>query len=272
MGILFPTDPGVSRTLAPPGNLNFAPRVALAYSPGGAPNTLLGKILGGPGKTSIRAGAGIYYTAIEGLSISILAANAPFGTTYSSPAPPLFSQPFITASTGQNLGQAFPVALATGKVTSSNPDPNINWSQYEPITGIPGYATTNRTPYVEEYMLSLQRQIGANTVVSVSYTGTEGRRLLVMVEANPGNPALCLSLSQLSEVAAGSPTCGPFAEGDVFTAASGTVINGERAVRSGPNFAAIFAPGDQRKIQLQCTRAQPAPHQRATTDFCRIYL
>ena len=234
-GILFPTDPGVSRTLAPPGNLNFAPRVGLAYSPSGAPNTLLGKILGGPGKTSIRVGAGIYYTAIEGLSISILAGNAPFGITYSSPAPPLFSQPFITASTGQNLGQTFPVALATGNTTSSNPDPNINWSQYEPITGIPGYATTNRTPYVEEYMLSLQRQIGANTVVSASYTGTEGRRLLVMVEANPGNPALCLSLSQLSEVAPGSPTCGPFAEGDVFTTASGTVINGTRGPL-GPNF------------------------------------
>ena len=33
-GILFPTDPGISRTLAPPGNLDFAPRVGLAYSPG----------------------------------------------------------------------------------------------------------------------------------------------------------------------------------------------------------------------------------------------
>ena len=31
-GILFPTDPGVPRTLAPPGNLDFAPRIGLAYS------------------------------------------------------------------------------------------------------------------------------------------------------------------------------------------------------------------------------------------------
>ena len=29
-GILFPTDPGVPRTLAPPGNLDFAPRIGLA--------------------------------------------------------------------------------------------------------------------------------------------------------------------------------------------------------------------------------------------------
>src|ERR1700690_420805 len=34
-GILFPTDPGVPRTLAPPGNRDFAPRIGLAYSPGG---------------------------------------------------------------------------------------------------------------------------------------------------------------------------------------------------------------------------------------------
>jgi hypothetical protein len=234
-GILFPGDPGVSRTLAPAGNLGFAPRVGLAYSPNAEPDTLLGRLLGGPGKTSIRAGAGIYYTAIEALSIGILAGNAPFGITYSSPAPPLFSEPFITASTGQNVGQPFPVALATGNTTASNPNPNINWLQYEPITGIPGYATTNRTPYVEEYMLSLQRQIGANTVFSASYTGTEGRQLLVMVEANAGDPELCLSLSETNEVAPGSPTCGPFAEGNVFTTTSGQVINGTRGPL-GPNF------------------------------------
>ena len=66
-GILFPTDPGVPRTLAPPGNLDFAPRIGLAYSPDAKEGTLLGKILGGPGKTSIRAGFGMYYTAIEAL-------------------------------------------------------------------------------------------------------------------------------------------------------------------------------------------------------------
>jgi hypothetical protein len=234
-GILFPTDPGVPRTLAPPGNLDFAPRVGLAYSPEARDGTLLGKILGSPGQTSLRAGFGIYYEAIEALTIGILAGNAPFGTTYSSPAPPLFATPFITASTGQYLGQPFPAALATGKASSSNPNPDINWSPYEPISGIPGYAATNRIPYVEEYMLSLQRQLGANTVLSLSYVGNQGHRLLVMIEANPGNPALCLSLSQPSQVAPASPTCGPFGESNVFTTAAGQVINGTRGPL-GPSF------------------------------------
>jgi hypothetical protein len=227
-GILFPTDPGVPRTLAPPGNLDFAPRIGLAYSPEGTEGTLPGTILGGPGKTSIRAGFGMYYTAIEALTVGILAGNAPFGITYSSPAPPLFATPFITASTGQFQGQPFPVALVTQKASLSHPDPNVNWSQYEPISGIPGYAATNRIPYVEEYMLSVERQLGANTVLSASYVGTQSHRLLVMEEVNAGDPALCLSLSQPGDVSQGSPTCGPFGESNVFTTVSGQVIDGTR--------------------------------------------
>jgi len=198
----------------------------------------LGKILGGKGKTSIRAGFGIYYTAIEALSVGILAGNPPFGITYSSPAPPLFATPFVTASTGQSQGQPFPVGLATGIASSSHPNPNINWSQFEPISGIPGYATTNRIPYVDQEMFSIQRQLGQNTVLSASFAGAQGHGLLVMEEANPGNPALCLSLSQPNEVAPGSPTCGPFGEGNVFTTPSGKVINGTRGPL-GSNFGSV---------------------------------
>ncbi|MGO8789407.1 MAG: carboxypeptidase regulatory-like domain-containing protein [Terriglobia bacterium] len=234
-GLLFPTDSGLPRTLAPPGNLGFAPRFGFAYSPDARQDTFLGKILGGPGKTSLRAGAGMYYNAIEAYSLGVLAGNAPFGITYTSPGPPLFATPFITESNGQNQDQPFPVALATQKASSSNPDPDIDWSQYEPITGIPGYAATNRIPYVNEYTLSLERQLGTNTLLSANYVGAHGRRLLVMVEANPGNPALCLSLAQPSEVAPGSATCGPFGESNVFTTASGQIINGTRGPL-GPSF------------------------------------
>jgi hypothetical protein len=234
-GILFPTDPGVSRTLAPPGNLDFAPRIGLAYSPTAGRDTFLGIILGGPGKSSVRAGFGLYYTAIEALTIGVLSANAPYGTTYSSPAPPLFATPFITASTGQNLGQHFPAQLAPLDSSASHPDPNVDWSQYEPISGIPAYPPSNRIPYTEEYMLSLERQLNSNTLISASYVGTQAHRLLVLIEANPGDPALCLSLSQPSDVMPGTPTCGPFGESNVFTTPSGHVINGTRGPL-GPNF------------------------------------
>jgi Carboxypeptidase regulatory-like domain len=233
-GILYPTDPGVRRTLAPPGD-EFSPRIGLAYSPSLGTDSMLGKILGGPGKTSVRMGFGTYYTSIEALTIGVLAANAPYGTTYSSPAPPLFSNPFITASNGQNLGQYFPVNLAPLNASRTHPDPNVDWSQYEPISGIPSYPTSNRIPYTQEYMLSLERQFGANTLLSASYVGNQAHRLLVLVEANPGDPALCLSLSQPSQVAPGSATCGPFGESNVYVTASGQTINGTRGPL-GPNF------------------------------------
>jgi len=175
-GILYPGDPGVSRTIAPPGN-EFSPRIGVAYSP--------------DSKTTIRAGFGMFYTAIEALTVSVAAANAPYGTTYTSPAPPLLSNPFVTAATGQNNGQAFPVTLG-----------GSDFSQYLPIDGIPAYMTSNKIPYTEQFMFSLQRQLDKNTVVSANYVGNEGHHLLVLEENNPGNPALCLSI----------PGCGPFGE------------------------------------------------------------
>ncbi|MFZ0278620.1 MAG: carboxypeptidase regulatory-like domain-containing protein [Candidatus Sulfotelmatobacter sp.] len=200
-GILYPTDPGVRRTLAPPGD-EFSPRLGLVYSPDLSADTFLGKVLGGPSKTSLRAGFGMYYTSIEALTIGVLAANAPYGTTYSSPAPPTFSNPFVTASTGHPLGQYFPVTFAPLNSSSSHPDSTLDWSQYIPISGIPAYPVSNRIPYTEQYMFSIERQLGNNTVFSASYVGNQSHRLLVLVESNPGDPALCLSL----------PGCGPFEE------------------------------------------------------------
>jgi hypothetical protein len=170
----------------------------------------------------------MFYTAIEALTVAVAAGNAPYGTTYTSPAPPLFNNPFVTASTGQNFGQPFPVALAPLNVTSKNPDLNIDWSQYVPISGIPAYLPSNKIPYSEQVMFSLQRQIGQTTVVTASYVGNEGHHLLALVENNPGNPALCLKLSQPSQVAPGTVTCGPFGEDNAYTTASGQTINGTR--------------------------------------------
>jgi hypothetical protein len=189
-GILFPGDPGVPRTIAPAGNRDFAPRIGLAWSP--------------DSKTSVRASYGMFYTAIEALTIGISSANAPYGTTYTSPAPPLFATPFITAANGQNVGQYFPVQLAPLNSSASHPDATLDWSQFEPITGMPNYLTNNKIPYAEEYMLSIQRSFGNNTVLDLSYVGNQAHHLLVLREANPGNPALCLLLS--------NPPCGPFNE------------------------------------------------------------
>ncbi len=227
-GILYPTDPGVPRTLAPPGDHDFAPRIGLAYAPSASGDGILGKLVGGPGKTSIRASYGMFYTAIEALTIGVMSANAPYGTTYTSPAPPLFATPFVSAASGQNLGQYFPVTLAPLDTSASHPDPDINWAQFEPVTGLPNYPTTNHIPYTEEYMFSLERGVGNHTVLSVNYVGTQGHRLLVLDEANPGDPSLCLFLSDPSNLASGQTPCGPFGEDSTYITSTGQVYNGTR--------------------------------------------
>jgi hypothetical protein len=234
-GILYPGDPGVANTLAYIGELNLAPRVGLAWSPQAAPGSWVEKLLGAPGTTSIRTSFGNFYTAIDALSISVLAANAPYGTTYTSPAPPLFATPFASAADGENHGQPFPFTLAPLGSSRSHPDSSFDWSSFAPISGIPGFDVRNRTPYTEEWMLSIERQAGPDTVLSANYVGTVSHRQRVLVEANPGDSALCLSLSQPNEVQPGTLTCGAYGEDTVYYPIGGGQVNGTRGPL-GPNF------------------------------------
>ncbi len=225
-GLVFPTDPGIARGLAPIHKLNFSPRLGVVWSPQ-ASKGFLAKFLGGPGNTSIRAGFGTFYTSIEALSISILAANPPYGITYTSPEPPLFGNPFIGASDGATTAQPFPYQFANLHSTASNPDKNLNWT-FNPIDGIPAFDIRNRTPFTQEYMFSIERQAGKNTILSASYVGTQSHRLEVLIENNPGNPALCLSLSLPSEVMPGTPTCNSNGEDTTYYPVSGGQVNGTR--------------------------------------------
>jgi hypothetical protein len=222
-GLVFPGDRGIPRTLAPTRYTNFAPRVGLAYSPN-FQNGWLGKLLGSAGKTSLRAGYGMFYTAFEGLSASIMSANPPYGYDYNSSTSPLFATPFVAAATGQSLGQPFPSPIAGYGASATKPNTTVDWSKYEPITGVPSFFPRNVSPYSETYSLSLQRELAPNAVFSLSYVGSEAHHLLVLISANPGNPALCMSVSQLDEVMPGTPTCGPFSEGGIFTRSNGQTI------------------------------------------------
>ncbi len=232
-GLVFPGDPGVPSTVAPTGYHNFGPRIGLAYSPS-ASGGLLRAITGGPGRSSIRAGFGVFYTEVEDLSLQI-ETDYPFGLYYVSPVPPLFATPYVDRATGNSEGQRFPVVFPPPP-SPSHPDNNVNWAQFEPIASNPVVYGGDKLPYTEDYSLSLQRQFGSNTLVTLTYAGAQGHRLLTGLESNPGNPALCLSVSQPSEVLPGTPTCGPSGENGVYYPITGGVINGTRAP-FGPLFA-----------------------------------
>jgi len=213
---------------------DFSPRLGLAYAPNWSTGWL-GKLAGGPGKTSIRVGAGRFFTAIEGLTIAYPTGNPPYGLTYTSPEPPEMATPFVGALSGTQFVQQFPVQVPAYGHSPSNPDPNVPWSRYTPVSGAVSYFYKNRTPYAETFNFTIERQLTANSILSASYITSMGHHLLTVVEANPGNPALCLSLSQPQDVAPGTPTCGPFGENLVYTRADGAVVNGTRNLAGFPN-------------------------------------
>jgi hypothetical protein len=226
-GLVFPGDPGVPSTVAQTPLNDFSPRIGVAYSPN-ANGTVFHRLLGGPGSSSIRAGFGRYFTAIEGATLSFATGDSPWGLTYVSTEPPLFEKPFIGAQRGAQYAQPFPVAAVPYSASPKQPY-HVDWPQYVPINGVDSYYYKNRTPYSENYYLALQRQVTSKLVLTVNHTGSEGHHLITLLSANPGNPALCLSVSQTSQVVPGSPTCGPFGENEIYTKNDGTVINGTRA-------------------------------------------
>jgi hypothetical protein len=229
LGWVVPGDPGIPSTLAPTRYNNFAPRLGLAYSPGFT-DGILGKIFGGPGKSSIRAAYGIYYTSIEDLNLFYEVGDAPFGLYWSSSVPVMMDEPWLDRQNGQSIGQRFPF---TFPIPGSPANKTLDYSQFEPITYSPGYDIHNRLPYAEHFNFSMQRELSKSTVLTLAYVGTEGHRLISQYDANPGSPALC---NQLNAEGA-TPTCGPGGESVTYTLPNGQLVYGTRTNLPAPAFA-----------------------------------
>jgi hypothetical protein len=257
-GWVVPGDPGIPQTLAPTRWDNFAPRAGLAYSPGFS-DGILGKIFGGPGKSSIRVAYGIFYTSIEDLELFYEEGDAPYGLYWPSIQPPLFEEPFLDRSDGRSQGQRFPFVLPVPGAPSNK---TLNYSVYLPIQGSPGYDIHNRVPYAEHYNLTIQRALSTSTILTLAYVGTQGHRLIAETESNPGNPQLCLSLMGAG-VMPGTASCGPYGELGVYTRPNGTIVNGTRGPL-GPNFG---SDGYTANIASSSYNSFQATLERKAADF-----
>ena len=221
-GLVVAGDPGIPKTLAPTSYTNFAPRVGFAYSP--RFEGKLGRaIFGSGGKGSIRASYGLFYTEFPGLLAGIMYSVPPFGYNYLSPGPPLLATPFITAASGFNNGQRFPFPFPPHNVSKTHPDTSIDWANFAPLAADPFFDHRDRAPYINNYMFSIQRQITARALLTLSYVGNQGHHVLTVIPVNPGNPALCLSI----------PGCGPFGEDTTYTTSTGQNIHGTRVGQTG---------------------------------------
>jgi len=210
IGLVVPGDQGVPNGLSNTYYKSFAPRIGLAWSPS-ANTGFLGKLFGGPGKTSIRTGFGIFYNPVEQLVLEQFSAEPPFGgSTF------VFNTQFNTPFLSQDGATTFPNPF-NGILNPPRGQP-VDWSLFRPILLFGQAAKNPRTQYAEQYNLTIQRQLAKDMVLQVAYVGRQGHRLLASQDLNPGNPQTCLDLQALSDSTGDANlACGPFFGDTAYT-------------------------------------------------------
>jgi len=198
-GLLVPGDPGVPAGLTQTYYKAFAPRIGIAWSPGTS------------GKTSIRAGWGLFYNPIEQLVLEQFSAEPPFGGS-TFPVETQFNLPFL----GQDGATAYPNPF-NGILNPPRGQP-VDWSIFRPILLFGQFQPHMRSQYSAQYNLTIQHQLRNDLKVEVGYVGSQGHRLLATHDINYGIPQTCLQIND----ALGAGTCGPYSADSQFIIPAGT--------------------------------------------------
>jgi hypothetical protein len=163
-GTLYPGDPGFNTGSRPNYTRwnNFAPRIGVAWDPTGG------------GKTLIRASFGILYDMPETLFFYNYAGEPLWGSSVA------IIPPAGVADTFANPWSYYP--------TGTNIFPTVQNS----TTAYPFYSSYETAPlhvhnaYMEQWNLTIQRQIGAAWLLKASYLGNDLVHLWTIKETNPG--------------------------------------------------------------------------------------
>ena len=194
-GLVFPGDKGVQQGLTATYYKAFAPRIGLAYSPGWTDGAL-GKLAGGPGKSTIRGGFGLFYNPIEQLVMEQFSAEPPFGIS-AFLSSPLFNTPYLGQSGLQapnNGGGVIQQTPSTPCFDPAGPAGCVDWSLFRPILLFGEFQPHLRSQYAEQYNLTIERQLTSDMLLRVAYVGTQAHHLLASTDINYGNPQTCLDL------------------------------------------------------------------------------
>jgi hypothetical protein len=164
--------PMVEKTLVPTDKNNFAPRIGFSW------------VLDEKLNMVVRGGYGFYYDRFSTRFANTQLFNFPyFALGVGLPgAGQTFANPFINIPPPSS----FPVAARIPSPLSPLANPLVG----VPIAGV-FVDPELQTPYVEQYNLGLQWQLGHNFVWDIGYVGNRGRHLLQLVTLNQPifNPA-----------------------------------------------------------------------------------
>lgn len=160
---------------------NFAPRLSVAYSPG-YQDGLLKALFGGPGRSSIRAGIGLYYDHFGEGIVDGFSQFGSFGLTSTQAAPSNIltpdNAPRYTSRTVVPIN-VLPVPTASVSYPATPPD-NPNGAGFTfNSNGIDGNL---KTPYSISMDLSVQRQLPGGFTFETAYVGRLGRHLLQQLD------------------------------------------------------------------------------------------
>ena len=208
VGLVVPGDPGVPNALTQTYYKAFAPRIGIAWSPGSS------------GKTSIRAGWGLFYNPVEQLVLEQFSAEPPFGGS-SFPFNTLLNEPFLDQSGGFSYPNPFGLPSLAGVNGILNPPrgQGVDWGMFRPNTLFGQFQPNMRSQYSSQYNLTIQRQLTNDMKLEIGYVGSQGHRLLATHDVNYGNPQTCLDLQAIADAYPGDGTaahpgigtdCGPY--------------------------------------------------------------
>jgi len=164
-GVCTARDGRLGSNLVNSDHTNFAPRLGIAWSP--------------TDKWTVRAGAGIFYTQDTGNPVFDMARS-------------LSGKFQVTANIAtHNLTFEVPFSTATSPCGALAP----------PLACVPTPTLVNtyyvrRTPYVEQYELNVQRQLGKNTSLEIGYLGTQSHFLPRYIYFNAAAPGPGSQLSR----------------------------------------------------------------------------